>query len=330
MEEKEKVSVVVPVYNVQDRIKRCIDSALTQTYPYFELILVDDGSSDRSLSICREAEKKDKRIIVVSKPNGGVSSARNKGLDYAKGKYIMFLDSDDWLDSDLLSNMITIQKQENAGMVICGLSMHGADGKVREWYPLTDKAKMGCSFSQIVRDITMTGILNSPCNKLFLREKIQSRFNTKKSMGEDMDFNIAYIDQIDSIAVYWACPYHYDMTTAGSLTKQIDIQIAVALENIEHKEEFLKRHDAYFAEYENMYTCAVLQRAESYLKEKHSYHEFKDFYQKLAHEFGYKKAVCEHKAFGIRCRYVKFMVESDFASGIYVMAMLKKWSRRGR
>ena len=194
------VSIIVPVYNVQDKIKRCIDSVLAQTYPYFELILVDDGSSDDSLSVCRKAAQIDERIIVVSKSNGGVSSARNAGLDRASGKYVMFFDSDDWVDTDILENMVSIQNQNESGLTICGLSMHNGNGGVKLWYPLSSKEIEESTFSEILTDITMTGVLNSPCNKLFLRDKIKSRFNIGKSMGEDMDFNIAYIDEINSIS----------------------------------------------------------------------------------------------------------------------------------
>lgn len=323
------VSIIVPVYNVQDKIKRCVDSVLAQTYPYFELILVDDGSSDDSLSVCRKAAQIDERIIVVSKSNGGVSSARNAGLDRASGKYVMFFDSDDWVDTDILENMVSIQNQDKSGLTICGLSMHNGNGGVKLWYPLSSKEIEESTFSEILTDITMTGVLNSPCNKLFLRDKIKSRFNIGKSMGEDMDFNIAYIDEINSISIYWACPYHYDMTTTGSLTKQLEIQMAVALENIEHKEAFLKRHNAYFSKYEDVYARAFLQRAESFLKANRTYMEFKGFYQKLAYESGYKTAVCSHNAYNIQCRVIKFMVKRDLVFALFAMISVKKLLRRG-
>lgn len=95
----QKISVIVPVYNVEKYLSRCIDSIISQTFSDFELILVDDGSTDSSGKICDEYGKKDGRVKVIHKRNGGLSSARNCGLENAKGNYICFVDSDDWISS---------------------------------------------------------------------------------------------------------------------------------------------------------------------------------------------------------------------------------------
>lgn len=95
------ISVIVPVYNVERYLARCIESILSQTYTDFELLLIDDGSKDKSGSICDEYALKDSRIRVFHKPNGGVSSARNVGLDNARGQWVAFCDSDDWLDKSM-------------------------------------------------------------------------------------------------------------------------------------------------------------------------------------------------------------------------------------
>ena len=97
-----KVSAIVPVYNVEKYIYRCVDSILNQTFSDFELILVDDGSPDNCPQICDEYAKKDSRIKVIHKENGGLSSARNAGLDIASGEWISFIDSDDWIHKDYL------------------------------------------------------------------------------------------------------------------------------------------------------------------------------------------------------------------------------------
>ena len=107
MEKKNpKISVIVPVYNVEQYLCRCIDSILAQSFPDFELLLIDDGSKDRSGEICDEYAQKNERVRVFHKENGGVSSARNLGLDNAKGEWISFVDADDWVEEDYLSNMI--------------------------------------------------------------------------------------------------------------------------------------------------------------------------------------------------------------------------------
>ena len=96
-----KLSIIVPVYKVEQYINKCIDSILNQTFTDFELILVDDGSPDNCGKICDEYAQKDERVRVIHKENGGVSSARNLGIDEAKGEYVSFIDPDDWIDLDM-------------------------------------------------------------------------------------------------------------------------------------------------------------------------------------------------------------------------------------
>ena len=112
------ISVIIPVYNVEQYLHKCIDSILEQTFQNFELILVDDGSTDNSGKICDEYAIKDKRIIVIHQNNAGVSAARNTGLDSAKGEYIYFLDSDDWIESNALELLISLIEKNNLDLSI--------------------------------------------------------------------------------------------------------------------------------------------------------------------------------------------------------------------
>ena len=113
------VSIIVPVYKVEDYIRECLDSILAQTYPYFELILVDDGSPDNCGRICDDYAKGDNRIKVVHKVNGGISSARNAGLEVAKGEWIMHVDGDDWIEPDMLEKMYAVAEKSQADIVYC-------------------------------------------------------------------------------------------------------------------------------------------------------------------------------------------------------------------
>lgn len=117
MENKELVSVVVPVYNVEKYLRQCIDSVLAQTYEHFEIILVDDGSTDESKAICEEYIAKDDRIRLVCQKNAGASAARNRGLKVSEGAYIYFLDSDDWLERTALQELVEKAAREKAEVV---------------------------------------------------------------------------------------------------------------------------------------------------------------------------------------------------------------------
>lgn len=125
------ISVVVPVYNVEKYLRQCIDSILSQTYMNLEIILVDDGSRDSSGSICDEYAKIDNRIVVLHKPNGGLSSARNAGIDIAKGEYIGFVDSDDWIEHDMYERLFDSICESGADIAVCGLFREYRDRAVR-------------------------------------------------------------------------------------------------------------------------------------------------------------------------------------------------------
>lgn len=114
-----KLTVIVPVYNVEKYLHRCIDSILNQTFKDFELILVNDGSTDNSAQICEEYSQKDKRIKVIHKQNGGLSSARNVGLDIAEGEYIGFVDSDDYISHNMFNELYQKIRKHNADLAIC-------------------------------------------------------------------------------------------------------------------------------------------------------------------------------------------------------------------
>ena len=120
-----KISVIVPVYNTEKYLPRCIDSILAQTFTDFELLLIDDGSTDNSGRICGEYALKDKRIKVVHKENGGVSRARNLGIDNAQGEYLSFIDSDDYIRPTMYSELIAIADKYNVDLVSSDIELNG-------------------------------------------------------------------------------------------------------------------------------------------------------------------------------------------------------------
>lgn len=128
------ISIIIPVYNVEDYFARCIDSVISQSYTNLEIILVDDGSPDRCPAICDEYSQRDERIIVIHKKNGGLSDARNAGIDRAKGRYVTFVDSDDYVDPDYISQLYKILVENNADISICGHTVRYSNGKIIPHY----------------------------------------------------------------------------------------------------------------------------------------------------------------------------------------------------
>lgn len=120
---KDKISVIVPVYKVEEYLPKCIESILNQTYKNLELILVDDGSPDRCPEICDEYAKKDKRVKVIHKKNAGVSAARNDGIDSATGDFVAFVDSDDWIEPEMYEKLLQKQQENDYDVVFCGFNI---------------------------------------------------------------------------------------------------------------------------------------------------------------------------------------------------------------
>jgi len=129
------ISVVMPVYNAMDYLKKSIDSVLKQSYADFELILIDDGSTDGSAKICDEYSLKDFRVKAYHQQNQGSSAARNKGFDLSKGKWIIHVDADDWLEEDMLQKMITVGERENADIVACAMIKETRNDSIVLLYP---------------------------------------------------------------------------------------------------------------------------------------------------------------------------------------------------
>lgn len=134
------ISIIIPIYNVEKYLSKCIESLVGQTYKDIEIILINDGSPDHCLSICEQYSKKDNRIIVINQENKGVSAARNAGLKIAKGEYIGFIDPDDWIAVDMYEGLHSVIKQSDVDMVICGYEYYSEDGALDEKrkYPIRE------------------------------------------------------------------------------------------------------------------------------------------------------------------------------------------------
>lgn len=130
-----KISIIVPIYKIERYLRQCIDSILAQTFTDFELLLIDDGSPDECPAICDEYAKKDARIRVFHKPNGGLTSARNCGLDNAKGEWIMHIDGDDWVAPTYIEELYNAAIKNDADIAICGFRFAYEDGRYIEEHP---------------------------------------------------------------------------------------------------------------------------------------------------------------------------------------------------
>lgn len=150
---KNMISIIIPVFNQEDRLARCVESILLQTYKNLEIILVDDGSTDLSPKLCDEYSGKDNRIKTIHKENGGVSSARNMGLQYAKGDFIMFVDSDDYIKPNYCQNLVDWAKRYQADIVCTNIEIECEDDVINnEVFYLIEQEGVICDSERIIRD----------------------------------------------------------------------------------------------------------------------------------------------------------------------------------
>lgn len=214
-----KVSIIVPVYNAKDYLHRCVDSILAQTFTDFELLLIDDGSTDSSDLICDEYAIRDSRVKVFHKENGGVSSARNLGLDNAIGEWITFVDSDDWIDQHFLSNFLIDNIYEVDLVISYARYVGGRDQMSLAKYDtrFVDGKDINTLFLE--NDLAWQ---TSPWAKLYKRDKCESlRFTEGMHIGEDLVFLYRYIMVCDTIYVSGEEYYNYDISRECSLTRSI-------------------------------------------------------------------------------------------------------------
>lgn len=213
------ISVIIPVYKTADYLPRCIESVLAQTYSNLEVLLVDDGSPDNSGKICDEYSKKDNRIKVIHQKNQGVSVARNSGLRIAKGDYIGFVDSDDYISPNMYESLHNLIKETNADMAQCRYQKKFLDGRTEPYkYIIDDKVifdnKKAISLL-FEGPITFTGY-----NKLYSKQIIKNVFfPTNTGMCEDLVFVYFALKQTNKIAITNEIYYNYCMEREDSATK---------------------------------------------------------------------------------------------------------------
>ena len=223
------ISIIIPVYNAEKYINRCIKSIVNQSYQELEIIVVNDGSTDNSLSICETLATQDNRIKVISQDNGGVSKARNTGLRLAKGEYVMFLDSDDYMLPDMCKTMLDVLHSKQADCVICGIKE--PEGGL--WCPQRNIDYL--ILEDFKRDFIyqLNTELLSPCwNKIFKRQLITNLFNEEISFGEDLIFDLEYLNNCTRLSFITTPLVYHEKQVVGSLVTKTGLQRLMDIEKI--------------------------------------------------------------------------------------------------
>lgn len=227
------VSIIIPVYNVEEFLARCLDSILVQTYANIEVLLVDDGSTDNSSEICDKFTAVDSRIIVFHKKNGGVSTARNLGIGHAKGDYICFVDSDDTVEPDMIQYMLQNALAYDTDISCCLLDVVEVNGNIR----YLTKANWGlCKNTDIIAlyftDQFIKDQMYGPYNKLFKSTIVKNKTFKPYKLGEDILFVFEVLLCSNNIYIGNKVGYHYLHRVGSAMTsvfskKKLDYIFAV-------------------------------------------------------------------------------------------------------
>lgn len=242
----EKISIIVPAYNSENSIIRCINSIRNQTYNNLEIIVVDDGSTDNTAEIVSKISNQDCRVKLISISNGGVSHARNIGIENSNGDYITFVDSDDTIDSEMYENLVELMRNHNAQIAHCSYKNCNENGDVT--------SKVGDSGKEIAMnreqgvESLLTGkyFAGGACNKLYRREIIgNTRFDETIKINEDVLFNFELFSKCTNTVYtdkafynYFAVSTSSTHSAKGTLGVEQGLYVAEKIEKLSQKEQY--------------------------------------------------------------------------------------------
>ena len=285
-----KLSIIVPVYKVEPYLRRCVDSILEQTFTDFELILVDDGSPDGCPAICDEYAQLDSRVIVIHKPNGGISDARNAGLDIARGNYIGFVDGDDYIDPAMYQHLLERAERYHAQISQMSFYRVDTDGTVIEKCTNLEQNGVYQRDSFLDHYFPFSGWIQIVVvwNKVYEKKLFSSyRFPVGK-IYEDSFSQLPLYDLCQTIAVSKECGYYYTVERAGSIMNTTFSERNLQLVDLgmEQYDFFVKKG---LREQQNF---ALLEYVNKYLQVLFAIDALKP---ELRPQFGkYKKSFCGH------------------------------------
>lgn len=315
---KPLISIVVPVYNVEKYVQKCIESIINQTYKNLEILLIDDGSSDSSGKICDEMAKKDSRIIVIHNENGGASVARNTGIRMAKGEYIGFVDSDDYIEPDMYQKLITANIRYGAQVSMCGrfCEKEGTD----ESYELFTTNKKVMTAQGAVHNLLLQRESDSaPWDKLCKAELFKNVRYPVGVIHEDLSVIVRLLAQSTNVVHVGIPLYHYNIRKGSTCTQPFSVRRFDVYEQACVARDFVKKH---LPGEEKAADCFVLGNVKTLLYSAASSNTCESIHRKRIKEIMNRElAVCRKNSYvpiseklELYKTYVKIVIKSVFKS----------------
>ena len=320
---EEKVSIILPVYNSEKFIAKTIDSVLNQNYNNYELIIIDDGSTDDSTNICEQYAKNNEKIKFFKRTNNGVSKTRNFGLDKASGTYIMFIDSDDLYESNSIKTMVANIESKEVDLVSCSYSNFDLSNNKF----LIEDTLVTSKFNEYLEKTQKNYLFNQIWNKIYKSDIIKANkifFDDSISIAEDLKFNIEYIKRCNSFCHINEVLYNYRITSSGlgfryrNDANEIKIELLKMLEEEYSKNKIDKKYIffSYLKQYIAYFSNIVDNRNKLSKKDK------KIFIKRIIKSYEYKEVMKEIKKYNnFKLKILAFILSN---SNVYIIVMIAK------
>lgn len=323
------VTIIIPIYNAEKTLHRCLKSITEQTYNHLDIILIDDGSTDKSTEICRTFLQQDNRITFIKQKNTGPAGARNQGIKNATGTFIQFVDADDYIERNMIEQLVKLIDKND--LVICGYEANSEKitPHIEGSYSIHDTIQ---HFGQLYQDT----IIQSPCNKLYKRNIIEGHeliFQENCSFGEDLRFNLAYLAHCKQIFFTKKSFYTY-VQTKNSLTNTyidnlFDKQLAI------HNDvcQFLIQHDGQTEEnlsnVNETFFRSIIQSATNIIHPNSPYTraEQKQQLRKLINDKTLATKLSYHPR-NIQSRLFKYLMQRKATTRMLILLRLKETLRK--
>lgn len=237
------ISVIVPIYNVEKYLDKCVSSIINQTYKNLEIILVDDGATDSCSSKCDDWKLKDSRIVIIHKVNGGLSDARNSGLDIAKGQYYFFVDSDDWIRKDTIEILYKLIIENNAEIACCGVELQDEEGKILSCWSETSCPNLMDSNQAMEQYLTKMSVGAMAWNKLYSSNLFSSIRYPIGKLHEDEFTTWKVIFLANRIVYTPECLYYYIQRQGSIVNSNISLKRLDALDAMDELWLFLNEEN---------------------------------------------------------------------------------------
>lgn len=345
-----RISVVLPIYNVQNYLEQCVQSLIEQTYKDIEILLVDDGSTDKSGEICDKLATKDDRITVFHKENGGTHTARNLGIQKASGEYVMFLDPDDWLDTDTFEKLAAKIQESTPDVIRFNYVREFEDRSVKKENTfLEQKVYEGQECKKVCRQtVGLIGeelknpenfnFLASACFSLYKREMILKNnlefFNIRKiATFSDGLFNISFLLKANKFQYVDECFYHYRKFTSGAATsKYREDFLSRQLVMFDYMKDLIKDADDedFLKAYANRIVLSSMEMCLNVFKSDKSvalkFAEIKDILNSEIHKSAYKNLTL--RDFPTKWKVYFFFIKHRLTAFVYIMTFLMRQIQR--